>query len=362
MLRDSAASLETGVKMLGIIEQKDVESGCHVDNADKYLLLILCKFVLDIMAFYLCCRKLHTSFLNMCSLSILLADLVMVGSLASMWFLGPERYLVSLCFILAKASATYEALPAPVMCLGLLDYLLENTHLSKQSTFCKFLRNAVLTLLVWMLAVIHSFVDVSSDLMELDHGSIQALVCEVRESEVIGYFVWGLFIAVICIMLPFRSMIPQWVKEADRLCEAREEQENRSGLSFTSTKCLETKGGEESYPEETVQPCPPLWFSLTLGFSLIWMPYLTVSVACLLFGFAVPAYISVNLLWLGCLNSMLSGLVFWTNSETRGPYSQLPENVCMWHIYWQWSKRKQQQHPIAVFNPLKEKRNTLLYV
>ncbi|XP_037629168.1 probable G-protein coupled receptor 160 [Sebastes umbrosus] len=360
MLPDSAASPDSTVIMLGVIVLKDVLTGCHVENTDKYLILMLLKSGLDLAAFFLCCRKRFSSFISMCSVSVMLADLVMVVLLASMWFLGPERYLLSLCIVLAKASAAYEALPLPVMCLGLLDCCLEHSRLGKQNAFCKFLRNAVLTLLVLMLGVVCSFVYGRSDLMELDYGRIRTLVCEVRQSELIVYFIWGLFTAVVCAMIPFWSMIPQWVKEAERLSVAREELQNESSdLLFTSTK---TKSGEENYPKETVQPFPPLWFSLTLGFSLTWMPYLSVSVACMLFGFATPAYITVNVLWLECANSLLTGVVFWANSKTRGPYSQLPENVCLWHVFWHLSKGTQQQLPIAVFNPSKGKRNTLLYL
>ncbi|XP_044066420.1 probable G-protein coupled receptor 160 [Siniperca chuatsi] len=317
------------------------------------------------MVLYLCCRKLCTSFLSMCSLSIILADLVMTLLITMVWFLGAERSVVSPCFLLAHASATYGALPLPMMCLGLMDYCLEDAYLCNQSTFCKFLRNAFLTLLVWMLAVIYSFGDVKAELMELDYMSgIRVLVCEVEESTLITYFILGLFTAVICTMLPFWSRIPQLVKEADRLSEMREEQENqRSDLLFISTNYGDTKNSEENYLEETISPRPPLWFSLTLGFGMVWMPYLTLSVACLVFGFGVPAYITVNLLWLECTNSLLVGVVFWVKSKTLGPYSHLPENVCLWHIYWHLSKGTQQQQlPIAVFNPSKGKKNTHLYV
>lgn len=351
--------------MLAVIEIWEGESGCHIVNTEKYLLLMLLKLGLDAVVFYLCCQKLYTYFLSMCSLSIVLADLVMTFFMATLWFLGTERSLVSPCFLLANASSTYGALPLPMMCLGLLDYCLENTYLANQSTFCKFLRNAVLTLLVWILAVIYSFGSVKDELMELEYVTgIKALLCEVEESTLITYFIWGLFIAVTCTMLPFWSRIPQWVKEADRLSEAREEQGNqRSDLLFTSPKCTDTKSGEENYLEEPIWPRPPLWLSLTLGFGMFWMPYLAVSVVCLVFGFGVPAYISVNVLWLECTNSLLVGVVFWVKSKTLGPYSHLPENVCLWRIYWNLSKgTRQQQPPIAVFNPSTGKRNTLLYV
>ncbi|XP_059189632.1 probable G-protein coupled receptor 160 [Centropristis striata] len=367
MLPESTASPEASktVKMLAIIEQRNTLSGCHADLTDKYLLLMLFKLGMDIAVIFLCCRKPFHSFLAMCSSSIVLADSLMVFLIAHIWFLGPERYPVSLCFLMAYASAAYGALPLPIICLGLLDYFLEDTYLSNQRACCKFLRNAVLTLLVWMLAVIYTFWSVQPDLMEMDfENGIKALVCEVEESTLIDYLILGVFAAVIFTMLPFWSMIPQWMKEAERLSEAREERDNQSSdLLFTSTCNTETKIGEENYLQDTVQMCPPLWASLTMGFGAFWMPYLSVSVACLIFGFAVPSYITVNLLWLECTNSLLMGVVFWVKSKKQGPYSNLPENVCMWHVYWHLSKGAQhRQLPMAVFNPSKEKRNTLLYV
>lgn len=349
--------------MLAVIELW--ESGSHTDNIDKYLSLVFIKLGMDAAVFYLCCQKVYKSFLSICSLSIILADLVMMLFMATLWFLGTERSLVSPCFLLSNASSIFGALPLPMMSLGLLDYCLEDTFLASWSTFCKILRNVILTLLVWIFAVTYAFGSVKAELVEIEYMmGVKALVCEVKESTLITYFILGLLTSVICIMLPFWSMIPRWVIEADRLSDAREEKQNqRSDFLFTSTKCTDTKRGEEDDTEERIWTRPQLWLSLTLGFSTFWMPYLTVSAACLFIGFEVPAYITVNLFWLECTNSLLVGLVFWLKSKTLGPYSHLPDNVCLWRVYWHLSKGMQQQQlPVIVFNPSKGKRNTLLYV
>uniref|UniRef100_A0A3B4VDH0 Uncharacterized protein n=1 Tax=Seriola dumerili TaxID=41447 RepID=A0A3B4VDH0_SERDU len=226
-------------------------------------------------------------------------------ALFNIWklFLVFLQLLIISCLFLAHTSATFGALTLPMMCLGLLDYCIEDTNIGRQSTFCKFLRNMVLTLLVWTQAVIYSL----------------------KESTLVPYFILGLFTTVFFTMLPFCSRITQWVKEADRISELREEQENQGSDLFISTPSTETKSSKEYYLE-TTQPRPPLWFSLTLGFTTIWMPYLIVSVACLVLGYGVPAYISVNLLWLECTNSLLVVVVLWLKSKWLGPYSQLPEN------------------------------------
>uniref|UniRef100_A0A8C2WLC1 Uncharacterized protein n=1 Tax=Cyclopterus lumpus TaxID=8103 RepID=A0A8C2WLC1_CYCLU len=325
--------------------QKDETSGCHTDNVNEYLVLVVLKLGLDVTVLYMCCRKWYTSFLNMCSLYMVLADFVMVLFFSSVLFLEPERYLGSLCFILAHASTTYEALPLPMMCLGLLDYCLEGTCLGKQSNYSKFLRHTALALLVWILALIYSIGSVKANLIEMDlPDGLSALVCKVPESTLISYFTVGLFLAVVCTMLPFWSTIPQWVREADRIYARMEEPENHSDLLSNPTNCMETNGIEEKSLEEIV--CP-----------LFWMPYLTVSVVCIVLGFGVPAYITVNLLWLECTVSLLMGVVFWAYSDTQEPY-RLPDNICMWPIYWHLSKGTGQQP----FNPSHEKKHTLLCV
>lgn len=349
--------------MLAIIEQWEVESGCHTDNTEKYVLLLFFKLALDTLVIYLYSRKLYSSMLSMCSLSILLADLVMAFCLAAVWFLGPDKSPVPLCSLMANASTTYGGLPLPMMFLGFLDYYLHDTYLWNQSALCKYLRYTALTLLGWILAIMYSFSSVKAELMELEYMAwIKALVCEVEESRLINYFILVLFTGVICAMLPFLRSIPQWLREADRLSEEREKQGDQKSFLLISTYCKEPNHSKVCL-EPSISPPPPLWLSLTLGFAVVWMPYLTISVACLLFGFGVPAYITVNVLWLECTNSFLMSVVFWAKSNMQGPYSHLPENMCSWNVYWHLSQGTgQQQLSIAVFNPSKAKRSSLFYV
>uniref|UniRef100_A0AAV2M0I2 Uncharacterized protein n=1 Tax=Knipowitschia caucasica TaxID=637954 RepID=A0AAV2M0I2_KNICA len=100
--------------------------------------------------------------------------------------------------------------------------------------------------------------------------------------------------------------------------------------------------------------------SLLLSFGVFWLPYLTVTTVCFVFEFGVPAYISVNLLWVQCVNSMLAGVVFWLRSDTVGPYSSVPDHVCLWQAYWQLSTETQMQKQltVAMFNPSKSKEST----
>lgn len=350
--------------MLAIMEQWDGENGCHKSKIDKYILLLILKLGIDVSVFYLCCQKCFKFFVNMCSLSIVLFDLLLVFLMATVWFLGNEKSLMSPCFILANASAAYEALPLPMMFLGLLDYCLQGAILCNQNSFLKPATNAILTLLMWILVVTYTFSPVQNKQMELDNVTQTILVvCKVDGSIVVTYFVVGLFMGIICTMLPFCPLIPFWLKEANRISIVREGQEKKRSDLFTSTTWIVEKGSKKIYLKVTNWPRPPLWFSLTLGFGLFWMPYLSVSVVCLLLHFRVPAYLTVNILWLECANSFLLGLVFWIKSTTQGPYSQLPENVCSWHVFWHLSKGTQwQTNFVAVLNSSKERENTFFCV
>lgn len=369
MLPDLFPSLEHSqpVKMMAVLEQWEMASGRHTNNNEKYFWLLLFKFGLDVAVFYACCPKRFTFFLSVCSTSIVLADFLLTVFMGIVWLLGAEGSFSSACLLLGKASATYGVLPLPVIFLGFLDYCLHDTCLGNHSDLCKLLKNVILTVLVWLGALGYAFGLFHSEPVQLDYTTgIKVLVCKVEESMSITAVILGLFSVTFITMLPFCSRIPQWVKEADKIYAAQEERKKITSdlfLSSTWTQKLETNSKEEKHSKRSVGSPPPLWFSLMLGFLLFWMPYLVVTVSCLLCGFAVPAYISVNLLWLECTNSFLVGLIFWVKSKIRGPYIHLPENVCSWQIYWHLSKGTTEfDLPIAVLSPSQADKKALLYV
>ncbi|KAM3871705.1 putative G-protein coupled receptor 160 [Diretmus argenteus] len=365
----SPISLERrSMKMLAIVEHWEGKDSCHIDNTVQYLFLMLFKLGLDAVILNLCWRRLHTSFLSACSLSIVLADVMMVSCMASVWVIRPAQSPELVCLLLAQASATFKALPLPMVSLGLLDYVSEDSCTGNHSHFCKVLRNVVLVLLVWVLAVVYSLVSVTPDLMEIEYmGGANALVCEVQESMLVSYFVLGIFIAVTFTLLPYWSSIPRWFREANRIADQRGEpqEEQKTNSLFNSMMYTEAESDGERFLVETVHQRPSLGVSLTLGFASIWMPYLVISVACLILGFAVPAYIVVNALWLECTNSLLVAAVFWAKSSRRGPYSHLPDDVCLWRVHWHLSRGTYQQKlpdAAATADPSDGKGNALLHV
>ncbi|XP_043987576.1 uncharacterized protein si:dkeyp-100a1.6 [Gambusia affinis] len=369
MLPGCSSSLEDSLnaKMFAIIKQWDEASNQYTDVTNKYFLLLLIKFGLDTAVFYSCSPKKYMYFLSVCSLSVLLADFLLTLLMGVAWFLGPEKSLVSTCFLLATASTTYGALPLPMLILGFIDYSLDDTFMSNASVLWKTFRNVILTLVVWAVAIHNSLQSDYAKLVELDSlGEIKVLLCKVTESTVITIFTFGLFMACLLTLVPFWSRIPQWMGEVDRMLEAQEQQQNMGSdllLASTWNPNPETKTRLEEYPEENSLTRPPLWFSMTLGFILFWMPYLLMSVSCLICGLGVPTHLGVNLLWLECSNSLLVVLVFWAKSYTKGPYSSLPENVCSWQVYWHLSKDiRRFLPPTAVSKPPCEKKSNSFHV
>uniref|UniRef100_A0A3B5KBX9 Uncharacterized protein n=1 Tax=Takifugu rubripes TaxID=31033 RepID=A0A3B5KBX9_TAKRU len=254
--------------MLAVLHEVVAATGSHTDNTDKYLVLMLLKLGLDATAFYLCSRKLYRYIFTMCSLSIVLADVVLTCSLAGVWFVGADRSPVPLCFLLANAAATYGVLPLPVILLGLVDYYLHNSYLCNHSNSWKYLKNAALISLGWTLALVYSLTYVNAEAKQLNRPQLKVLV-------------------------------------SDRLSEVREKQKSHSSDLFIST---DSKEQMEKCLERTYSERPPLWISLALGFGTFWIPYLMISSVCLLFDLGVPAYITVNVLWLECTNSFLMGI------------------------------------------------------
>uniref|UniRef100_A0A8C6UDZ2 Uncharacterized protein n=1 Tax=Neogobius melanostomus TaxID=47308 RepID=A0A8C6UDZ2_9GOBI len=214
------------------------------------------------------------------NVSIVLVDLIVVAFMSATLWLDVHTSHTALCFIMAHFSAAYSALPVPMFFLGILDYYLQWAG----SKCFKLVRNAVWILLIWAIAGIYTYATVNSKLEEQERGA-RYLICETQESQVVTYSVLALTTLVFFVLLPYLPLIPQWVKEADRISE------------------------DFAMPRPSMQ--------------------ITVTTLCTVFESGIPAYISVNLLWVQCLNSLLEGTVFWLGSDTVRPYSTLPDNICL---------------------------------
>lgn len=319
--------------MLAIIEQD--KQGCNVDNTTQFLILILSKVCLDFGAMYLCYLKPLLSFFNMCSLSMVLVDLILAVFMCATLWLDVHTSHTALCFIMAHFSAAYSALPIPMLCLGILDYSIQVTMTTKK--YLNLVKTIILVVLLWSIAGIYSHNTVDVTLLEKERDG-RYLVCDIQESKVVTYSVIVMFNLMFFILLPYWSLIPQWVREADRIFEAREQTVKTKTSDLVKIISVTPEDEIKCTKEDYTKPRPSMHISLLIGFGVIWIPYLSVSTVCALFEFGIPAYVSVNLLWVQCINSVLAGTVFWLRSNTVGPYSNLPDNVCLWQIYWHLSR------------------------
>ncbi|XP_029575672.1 uncharacterized protein si:dkeyp-100a1.6 [Salmo trutta] len=357
--------------MLAIIESWEEEGSCIKDNTSQFLFILLLKVGMDCMVLFISLRRLNTSFMGVCGLSVFLVDVALACAFVAVWLLGPARSPVSICFLLAQASAVFNALPLPVLGLGLLDYATESRYTSCHGAPCRALWNCTLTLLVWVLAGVRSGCSAFTNLIEVEYeGGRHALGCVVQESVFVVNFSVGISVAICCVLMLHYKRLPSWLKEANRLSEHRDDVNPtlHSDLSFRYAMFGQPgadKDEEKALAVETERQRHPLYLGLTLGFSTMWASYLVMCVACELLGLAVPAYIAVNLLWLECANSLLVGLVFWLKSDWLGPYSDLPDDICQWQAYWHLSRgpvRDSEKLPKTVFSLSGKDRNPLLHV
>lgn len=329
------------VKMLAILAEWKGDDGCLVDNTPQYLFLVLFKLSMDTAILLICWRRLHTSFLSVCGLSIVLADAFMALSLAMVWTLNPLKAPVSVCFLLANFSAVFSVLPLPMIGLGLLDYFLHDKCTAKCRPVWMLLRNTALASLVWLLAALYSYETTTSNEMEItDFGGLKALVCEVPESQLVNYFVVVLLLMTIYALLPHISAIPAWYRKANLLSEQREKPRHiqKSDLRRNTAGQIGHEDAEANPLVETTQQPPCLWISLVLCFASVWLPYLFLSAIFVFLGVGIPTYVMINLLWLECTNSLLVGVIFWLKSNDLGQYNSLPDEVCSWRTYLHLSR------------------------
>uniref|UniRef100_A0A672PD56 Si:dkeyp-100a1.6 n=1 Tax=Sinocyclocheilus grahami TaxID=75366 RepID=A0A672PD56_SINGR len=252
----------------------------------QYLLILCSKVALNTFVLSFWRHSILKSLVGLCSVSMYVADMLLVSAVTGAWLFREHLPTsTSMCFILAHGSTVYALLPLPILIAGALDYAsyphLDVSSSSRRRAVCY----CTVVVLLWAFACCYTYNYTDTQPMEIYKDNARVLVCRVHGSTVAFQFSMQISIAV--------------------------------GLILLS---------------------PPLFVRLTLGFALNWIPYLLMCLVCAFLGFVVPAYASVNLLWMACANSVLVGIAFWFRSARTGPLRTFPDDTCLWNIYWHLSK------------------------
>ncbi|XP_055025048.2 probable G-protein coupled receptor 160 [Misgurnus anguillicaudatus] len=322
MLRQNRSS----ERMMAILQStRSSESICH-DETLHYLILMCSKVILNalVLCFWRC--SIYKSFLGICSISIQVVDVLLVGAVFYIW-LFKEATATSMCFILAHGSNVYTLLPLPILIAGAFDYATyPNAGYRSQ---CRAVSRCVAVVLLWTSACLCSYLYTDTQPKEFYIDiDVKALACPMHGSTVTFYFCTELvFIVGVVLLLYFKELIG-WLRRAKMISEQRPS-------AFILEKEFSYSQVEESGNDENR---PPVFVSLTLCFALSWMPYLFVLESFELMGFVLPAYASVNLLWMACANSALAGFALWHHSGSDEPFRPFPDDSCAWSVFWHLSK------------------------
>ncbi|XP_066500740.1 probable G-protein coupled receptor 160 [Hoplias malabaricus] len=326
--------------MMAVLEEMEDNGSCTHDETVQYLFLLLSKMALNTLVLSFWLRSVTQSFLGILSISVYIADLLLIFTIAWIWCFKENTHMF-MCLSLSHASTVYSMLPLPVLLVGMLDYAAHRHTEDNRDSTGRTAGRCVTVLLIWTLACFYSYWYNDSKLLVIQYKEgVEALVCPVQDSVVVSYFSLNLAVVASAVLLLYCRGVPRWVSLANKLSRKRSfPYVPKSDLKFSKKpQKLKDWTVEELHRDHHVQGLPPLFVSLTLCFVLNWTPYLLMSIICDLLGFAAPAYATVNLLWTACANSLLAGLTFWYRCDELGLSYKLPDDICAWSFYWHLSK------------------------
>ncbi|XP_052459528.1 probable G-protein coupled receptor 160 [Carassius gibelio] len=311
--------------MMAVIWTPGMNENNPHDETLQYLLILCSKVTLNTIVLTFWRHSILKSLLGICSVSMYVADMLLLSAVTSVWLVKENLPTsTSMCFILAHGSTVYALLPLPILIAGAFDYgsyPYQEVNLSSQRRAVSY---CIVVVLMWTLACGYTYNYTDTQPMEIYKDNVRLLVCRVHGSSVAFQFSMQVSIAVALILLLYFKKMIGWIRRANKLAA-----KDQNFLNSQDGGCGNSEVEENS---------TPLFVSLTLGFASNWMPYLLMCLACALMGFVVPAYASVNLLWMACANSVLVGIAFWFRSDGSGPLGKFPDDTCLWKNYWHLSK------------------------
>ncbi|XP_036387863.1 uncharacterized protein LOC118779742 [Megalops cyprinoides] len=334
----------SGYAMMMVLRWREEEAGTVADdNTPDLLFLLLLKVALNALILSTCSFRLGCSVMGACAGSVVLADALLLLGEAHVWAFSQRLdSSISTCFILAHASSVYSSLPLPAMLLGALDCVVHPPRPgSRPASPARAVCSCLQVLLIWVLACGFSYSGTCTELIEVRYSGVHtAVLCPVRESAVITYSCVALTLAISGTLLFFWREVSLCLRDAFTMWRSPEPALLQSDLPFTYRKDHqgEEKGADAAHwsPQQWEEPGPQprssALLSLALGFSLSWAPFLQLSTVCWLLGFSVPSYMTVNLLWLLCVDSLLTGALCWARSEQPGLCADLLDDTYSWSL------------------------------
>ncbi|KAI5101493.1 probable G-protein coupled receptor 160 [Silurus meridionalis] len=324
--------------MMAVLEEEN--ETCTEDSTLQYLLLLLSKVALNTLVLSFWLGSIPKTLLGIFSISIYLADLLLICSISWAWlFLENNDTHEVVCFSLSHSATVYSLLPLPVLLAGALDCVFQQHVGFGKKSLARTVVHCMAVLLMWTLACFYSSCYTKTDLLTIQYKEgVKAFGCSVQGSVAVNNFSLNLFFIVGFVLLFHCTKLPRWVRLANRLSKHWSGSLSMSDLVFSKNLEKLESGAVDATHNDNQQDRPPLIISLVLCFALNWIPYLLMSTVCDIMGFAVPAYVSVNLLWTACANSLLVGVAFWYRSNKHGPYCTLPDDICPWCFYWYLSE------------------------
>ncbi|XP_036390158.1 uncharacterized protein si:dkeyp-100a1.6 [Megalops cyprinoides] len=317
--------------MLAVLETWEEEGRRWQDHTLLYLSLIGFKVGLNALTLVLCSQSLRRSFMGLSGASLCLVDVLLLCGTAYIWLFRQHLNAASsLCLLLSHSSTVYSLLPLPFLLLGALDYCATLSPVSRPTSLHRTRSCCLVLLSIWALACVYSYHCTDSEVIIATDGE-PMLLCTVQDSAVVLYFCAGTSLAIAAVLLYYSQRAPECFRTALRLSRQWDASPPvpHCDLPLSYRKAPQPAAAEQAEG----LPDPPLLLRFTLGFSLYWIPFLGVNMACRLLNLATPSYVTVNLLWVLCANSVLIGTVLWFQSRQPGPCGNPPDDTCRWSVY-----------------------------
>uniref|UniRef100_A0A3B3SPZ2 Uncharacterized protein n=1 Tax=Paramormyrops kingsleyae TaxID=1676925 RepID=A0A3B3SPZ2_9TELE len=284
------------------------------DNTLQFMLILFLKVFLNILVAVSCSRSLRSSLMGYIAHSVLLADGLLLSAVTIPWLLGEHVDTAQcMCFVLAHASTIYSVLPLPVLFLGTLDHashLLLGAPLTHTRSGLAYF---ILVLLLWALACLYSSFVTNTVVWHINRYQL----CMIQDSIVVTYFSIGLCLLTLCVLLTFHQEATTWIRASLKYIDSCPTPEH----TFSWTGQERVNGSA-------------FFLSHVFGFATNWGPFLCVTTVFWLLDFNAPSYISLNLLWLMCANSLVVGMIFASSGEASRLSVSTLDEICDWEMCW----------------------------